>query len=63
MDHVGRVSVKVGIARVDPAEVGKEGNQPSARLIDAVAGPVNFGDFLPGQDRISHDGFSREIRE
>ena len=44
------VAVKIRVAFVDFAEVGEQGNQSAAALVDAVSDFVNLFDFIPGKN-------------
>ena len=41
-DRVGRVSMKIWVALIDPAEIGEQRDKPTVSLVDAVANAVNF---------------------
>ena len=49
-NRVGGFAVKIRVAFVDFAEVGEQGNQLSAALVNAVSDFVNRADFPPGEN-------------
>ena len=50
MYGISRSAVKVGIARVDLAEVGEKRYQTAVLLVNAVPRPVSIGHDIPSHD-------------
>jgi hypothetical protein len=50
IDHIPRVAVKIGIARIDAAKIGQQRNETAVALVDTVADLVNVRNVVPGQD-------------
>ena len=46
-NRVGRVAVKIRIARVDGTEIGQQRDEPTVFLVDAIADFVNLRNLAP----------------
>jgi hypothetical protein len=50
IDHIRRVSVKIGVTGIDAAKIRQQRNETTIALVDTVADLVNVRDVVPGQD-------------
>ena len=50
VDDVSAITVKIGIARIDPAKVGQQRYQSAIALVDAVTDLVKVGNIIPRED-------------
>jgi hypothetical protein len=57
MDRIGRFALNVGVARVDPAEVGEQRDKSAISLKNAVSHLMDLSDLHPAQDGAGRGSF------